>query len=61
MRWRAPRTAPSSIPTAASRTCAARVFRHVSDAFAEDPVRILRLARFAARFPEFRVAEKPMR
>jgi tRNA nucleotidyltransferase (CCA-adding enzyme) len=34
-----------------------RVFRHVSDAFAEDPVRILRVARFAARFPEFRVAE----
>jgi tRNA nucleotidyltransferase (CCA-adding enzyme) len=34
-----------------------RVFRHVSEAFAEDPVRILRLARFAARFPEFRVAE----
>jgi tRNA nucleotidyltransferase (CCA-adding enzyme) len=33
-----------------------RVFRHVSDAFAEDPVRILRLARFAARFPSFRVA-----
>lgn len=34
----------------------ARVFRHVSDAFAEDPVRILRVARFAARFTEFRVA-----
>lgn len=34
-----------------------RVFRHVSAAFAEDPVRILRLARFAARFPAFRVAE----
>ena len=34
-----------------------RVFRHVSDAFAEDPVRILRLARFAARFPDFRVAD----
>jgi len=34
-----------------------RIFRHVSDAFAEDPVRILRLARFAARFPDFRVAE----
>ncbi|WP_374585395.1 multifunctional CCA tRNA nucleotidyl transferase/2'3'-cyclic phosphodiesterase/2'nucleotidase/phosphatase [Pseudoduganella sp.] len=33
-----------------------RIFRHVSDAFAEDPVRILRLARFAARFPDFRVA-----
>jgi tRNA nucleotidyltransferase (CCA-adding enzyme) len=32
------------------------VFRHVSLAFAEDPVRILRLARFAARFTEFSVA-----
>lgn len=28
----------------------ARIFRHVSSSFAEDPVRILRLARFAARF-----------
>ncbi len=27
-----------------------RLFRHVSPAFAEDPVRILRLARFAARY-----------
>lgn len=34
----------------------ARVFRHVSDAFAEDPVRILRVARFAARFTGFSVA-----
>ncbi|RXZ36519.1 multifunctional CCA addition/repair protein [Oxalobacteraceae bacterium CAVE-383] len=34
----------------------ARLFRHVSDAFAEDPVRILRLARFAARFTNFSVA-----
>jgi len=33
-----------------------RVLRHVSDSFAEDPVRILRLARFAARFTSFRVA-----
>ncbi|MEJ7807976.1 MAG: multifunctional CCA addition/repair protein [Telluria sp.] len=33
-----------------------KVFRHVSDAFLEDPVRILRLARFAARFPDFTVA-----
>lgn len=32
------------------------VLRHVSPAFAEDPVRILRLARFAARFHGFRVA-----
>jgi len=28
----------------------ARLFRHISPAFAEDPVRILRVARFAARF-----------
>ena len=34
----------------------ARVLRHVSEAFAEDPVRILRLARFAARWPDFTVA-----
>ena len=34
----------------------ARVLRHVGDAFVEDPVRILRLARFAARFPDFSVA-----
>ena len=33
-----------------------KVFRHVSAAFGEDPVRILRVARFAARFPEFSVA-----
>ncbi len=35
----------------------ARLFRHVSSAFAEDPVRILRVARFAARFADFRVAD----
>lgn len=34
----------------------ARVLRHVTPAFAEDPVRILRLARFAARFADFSVA-----
>ena len=39
---------------------AARVFRHVSDAFAEDPLRLLRIARFAARFPEFTVAPETM-
>ncbi|WP_426116470.1 multifunctional CCA addition/repair protein [Massilia sp. PWRC2] len=38
----------------------ARLFRHVSDAFAEDPVRILRLARFAARFADFTVAPATM-
>ncbi|MEB0134227.1 multifunctional CCA addition/repair protein [Actimicrobium sp. CCC2.4] len=35
---------------------AAKLFRHVSAAFAEDPVRILRVARFAARFTGFSVA-----
>lgn len=39
---------------------AARVLRHVSDAFVEDPVRILRLARFAARFHDFTVAPETM-
>ena len=33
-----------------------KVLRHVTDAFREDPVRILRVARFAARFPDFSVA-----
>lgn len=32
-----------------------KCFRHVSDAFSEDPVRILRAARFAAKLPEFSV------
>lgn len=31
------------------------VLRHTSDAFAEDPVRVLRTARFAARYPQFYV------
>ena len=38
----------------------ARVLRHVSPAFAEDPVRVLRLARFAARFPQFTVATETL-
>lgn len=36
----------------------AGVLRHVGLAFVEDPVRILRLARFAARFADFTVAEE---
>lgn len=39
---------------------AARVLRHVGPAFAEDPLRILRVARFAARFPEFTVAPETL-
>jgi tRNA nucleotidyltransferase (CCA-adding enzyme) len=37
-----------------------KVLRHVTEAFAEDPVRILRLARFAARFADFSVADETM-
>jgi len=37
-----------------------RILRHVSPAFAEDPVRILRLARFAARWPDFTVAPETL-
>jgi tRNA nucleotidyltransferase (CCA-adding enzyme) len=39
---------------------AAKVLRHVTDAFREDPVRILRVARFAARFADFSVAPETM-
>ena len=38
----------------------AKVLRHVTDAFREDPVRILRLARFAARFADFSVAPETL-
>jgi len=39
-----------------------RILRHVSPAFSEDPVRILRLARFAARFADlhFTIADETM-
>ena len=39
---------------------AARVLRHVGPAFVEDPVRILRVARFAARFTDFSVAPETL-
>lgn len=37
-----------------------KVLRHVTDAFREDPVRILRIARFASRFPDFEVATETL-
>ena len=40
---------------------AAGVLRHVSPAFAEDPLRVFRVARFAAQLPGFRVAEETVR
>ena len=42
-------------PHGGQRDLQAKLLRHVSPAFAEDPVRILRLARFAARFTDFTV------
>jgi tRNA nucleotidyltransferase (CCA-adding enzyme) len=47
-------------PHGGQQDLAARVFRHVSPAFAEDPVRILRVARFAARLPDFSVAPETL-
>ena len=43
-------------PFHGQRDLQAKILRHVGPAFAEDPVRILRLARFAARFSDFSVA-----
>lgn len=36
------------------------VLRHTTEAFAEDPLRVLRLARFAARFPAWSIADETM-
>ncbi len=47
-------------PYGGQRDLQAKVLRHVTDAFREDPVRILRLARFAARFSDFSVAPETM-
>jgi tRNA nucleotidyltransferase (CCA-adding enzyme) len=49
-------------PYGGRRDLEARLLRHVSEAFAEDPVRILRVARFAARYAPlgFTVAEETL-
>ena len=47
-------------PYCGQRDLQAKILRHVGPAFAEDPVRILRLARFAARFHEFSVAPETL-
>ena len=47
-------------PFGGQRDIQAKVLRHVTDAFREDPVRILRVARFAARFADFSVAPETM-
>lgn len=47
-------------PYGGQRDLQAKVLRHVTDAFREDPVRILRVARFAARFADFHVAPETL-
>jgi tRNA nucleotidyltransferase (CCA-adding enzyme) len=47
-------------PYGGERDLETKVLRHVTQAFAEDPVRILRVARFAARFADFSVADETM-
>ena len=47
-------------PYGGQNDIASKVLRHVTPAFREDPVRILRLARFAARFTDFSVAPETM-
>src|SRR5579863_2555524 len=49
-------------PHGGVRDLDAKLLRHVSPAFAEDPVRVLRVARFAARFAArgFRIAEETL-
>jgi tRNA nucleotidyltransferase (CCA-adding enzyme) len=49
-------------PHGGVRDLDARVLRHVSDAFVEDPVRVLRIARFHARFASlgFRIADETL-
>jgi len=47
-------------PYGGQRDLHGKVLRHVTEAFAEDPVRILRVARFAARFGNFTVADDTM-
>ena len=49
-------------PFGGARDIEARVLRHVSPAFAEDPVRVLRVARFAARYAPlgFRIADETL-
>lgn len=49
-------------PYGGQRDLAAKILRHVSDAFVEDPLRVLRTARFAARYAHlgFTVAPETM-
>ncbi|RPG50012.1 MAG: hypothetical protein CBB61_006685 [Gammaproteobacteria bacterium TMED1] len=48
-------------PYGGQKDLRAKILRHVSPAFKEDPLRVLRVARFAARFPDFSVDASTMK
>lgn len=48
-------------PYGGQKDLKSKVLRHVSSAFCEDPVRILRIARFAARLPDFKIDPKTLK
>lgn len=54
--WDGHDTAALVDPFGGRQDLRARILRHVADAFTEDPLRILRVARFAARFHDFSIA-----
>ncbi len=60
--WRGAADAAGSLidPFGGQRDLQGKVLRHVTAAFREDPVRILRVARFAARFHDFTIAPETM-
>lgn len=55
-----PHSAALIDPWGGSKDLQAKVLRHVTAAFAEDPVRILRMARFATRWPDFTIAPETL-
>ncbi len=55
-----PQSANLIDPFGGQSDLANKVLRHVTVSFREDPVRILRVARFAARFPDFSVAPETL-
>ena len=55
-----PETGEIFDPYHGSKDLEKKVLRHATNAFREDPVRILRIARFASRFPDFEVASETL-
>ena len=48
-------------PLGGQKDLADKIIRHVGPSFDRDPVRVLRAARFAARFPDFHVADETLK